>query len=540
MNLPPSDRRAAQLTPDVHPDHSITHRVDSAVRQVVAATTSPHSDPPSFLPQAIATETRRRLQLQALPVATSTIARVSAIAMPDDHAMMADSPGSAPAAPAVSAGHSPVAPLQGRPPRGEAPYFEPPWISRRLALRLAAAEPGNHSPGRDFRAELRDQGTPTNLQPRRNPDNMASTAGVSRQRSAPPSPAATQIHRRSRALAFDDSEFPPGLRPPRLIREHLQYAPTSLEHIVASWNTAHTVEALATLQSQWHDISAEDGAHTFGEFLVRLNENINAKNLAFRQQTSDLLDQIGNDPALRQQVFAISVEATTSCEDRVSHAMVMMQTAARAAHFKQTSFATDAQAVLVQRQFHRLDLLHDMARTIVDETGNGEEELETHLHLLIRHVDALELNGSVPAMEMYFDGCSDVSDERSATIPAEIKQLENEKFAEWLAHSPSWLDYIARTDKARFDYAQDARDTLFDTEFQQRLDARLGDTGLNKNLDPATWADAERVLGKAVSEQMINEINTGLTKDFLAARGNLQLLEKYWPDDECSVTTRAA
>ena len=469
------------------------------------------------------------------------------IAMQRDDATMAELPFAMPAASAASAAsteaatfatassHSPQLPTPWRPPSSDAFDVEPHWLARRAAMQNVLATFGSPPPESGFSAMLRSPSAPINLPPRVDLNIAPPSPGEPPHTPVQRSPASSQRFRRGRVLAFDESQIPAGLRPPRLIRDSMRYAPMALEEIVASWCPTGNSDALTTLQERWRIISTEDGARTFGKFLAKLNKNINTDNLSFRRQTAELLDQLSKDDALRQQVFAISVESTTSCEDRVSHTMVLMQTAARAASFKQTDFATDAQALQVQRQFHRLALLHDIARTIVDETGNGDEELETHLHLLIRHVDALELNGSVPAMDMRFDICSRISEPRSATVPAEIKRQENEQFAGWLAHSPSWLDYIARTDQTRFDTAQKARDTLFETGFQERLDARLADAGLHKADEPAVWDDAELLLGKAVFKEMIDEINSRLTKDFLAARDALHLLEKYWPDDACAV-----
>lgn len=482
MNIPPSDRRAVGSNHEGEQNLLAPQSSASAATHDAAATTPPRDDRPALPSRLMSTERQRRLELHG--------------------------------------------------------YFGSTPI----------AAPENLSPVRASAAALRAWGTPLTLPPEVDLGASPGTAGISPRGAVLSFVAPRQIHRRRRALAFDESHVPPTLIRTRQIRDLLQEIPrpqqdtaVPLEESVASWNTTINSEALATLQSRWSAFSAEDGATSFGRFLVKLNnENMNAESKLFRQQTADLLDQMSNDPQLRQQVFAISVEATTSCQDRVSHAMVMMQGAARTARFMQTEFAGDAGAVLVQRQFHRLDLLHNLAQTIVKETGNGGEELETHLHLLIRHVDALKLTDAVPSMAMFYDGCSRIDGERSAKIPAEIKGQENDKFSGWLMHSPSWLDYIARIDKPRFDAAQEARDTLFETEFQQRLDARLVNTGLNKEDEPAIWADAERGLGTAVHKEMVDEINTGMTRDFLTARGNLHLLDKYWPDHECTVIAHAA
>ena len=491
MNISPSEGRLRELGDEVQLDHLVVAPAASATATdttASTATTPTHADQASLPHRSMSTERQGRLQVRQHPATTLIIT------------------------------------------------------------------PDNLSPGGESGAGLRGQGRLIQRRSHLFTQRTQGLANLSRQDSTSSLPTAIGIAHRRSELLFDENHLPPPLRRTRQIRDDLEdmhdsdddsdatafvfeenvASPIPLEESVADWCTTDSSEALAALQSRWRTISAEDGAAVFGEFLVKLNgDNINAGSKLFRQQTADLLDQIGNDPELRKQVFDISVGATAECEDLVSHTMVIIQTAVRADRFKKTVFATDAEAVLVQRQFHRLDLLHELAQKIVDESNNKKEAIETHLHVMTRHVEALKLTELVPAIAMRWDMCSKVSPERSAEIPGEIKWQENERFAGWLAHSPSWLDYIARNDKPRFDSSQDARDTLFETEFQQRLDTRLGATGLNKN-DAEIWADAERTLGKAVSVEMLDEVNTRLTRDFLVARGNPNLLNKYWPDHECT------
>lgn len=335
---------------------------------------------------------------------------------------------------------------------------------------------------------------------------------------------------------------PSNRRTARMIRDLMQPSPLMLADIATQWSNVGDADNNAELHARWNSFSREGGAQVFSEFLVKLTGTINADNAAFKKQTANLLTQLVDDPALRQQVFAISVDSTTACEDRVSLAFVTMLAAARAAKFRHTTFASDADAVTMQRQFHRLDLLHALARTIVNETHNTNEELETHLHLLTRHVDALQLTGTVPDMQMRWDTCSQVSPARDAAVAPTIKRQENEHFARWLSHSPSWLDYIEREDKARFDAMHEARAALFEQQFQSRLDTRLNETGLNQRDDPAAWADAERAFGKIVAEEITDQLHAGLSIDFLTARGNAHLLEPFWPaaaSDEAALTTHS-
>ena len=399
-----------------------------------------------------------------------------------------------------------------------------PSPMRRLAIQLTATALNTLPRAPSFAAPLQSRSQGQNRSPTDRLPPALDLANIPRLQRSFLSHLASTNHRRARQIG-----------------DTLESPTAALADNVIQWLSAKGSTETAATHARWREIASEGGALAFNNFFARLTspDTVNADNPAFRQQTSALLTQVGDDPVLRQQVFAISVSATTSCEDRVSQVFVTMLAAARAARFNQTHFASDTDAVSMQRQFHRLALLHDLAHTIVTETGNAKEEIETHLHLLLKHVDALALADMIPPMALRFAACASVSAERDATIVPTIKQQENHQFAQWLAQSPSWLGYIERQEKPRFDAASDARDSAFEEQFQSRLDAHLASTGLDKVSDPNAWSDAERVAGKVITSEIMDEVYGALTKDFLAARNGEHLLDAYWPETECTATAHA-
>ena len=332
---------------------------------------------------------------------------------------------------------------------------------------------------------------------------------------------------------------------PRVFRDEMQEmqgrsALPPVGDIVASLIGASTPISNAALAARWHDIGNEDGAAAFGAFLIQLRDTVNADNPEVRRVTVELVKQLTDDPALRAQIFAISVGATETCEDRVSHTLLMMLSTARAATFTQTPFTCDHEAIAVQRQFHRLELLHKLAEDIVGETHNGKEHLETDHYLQVKHGAALKLDGLVPKMDMRWDMCARVTPERDATIVATIKRQENDQFARWLSHSPSWMDYMRVHFETIVDKSREALTEAFDQPFRDRLDEQLRATGLDKAADPAAWSDAERILGKVLSDALTERFNRDLTHDFLDLRGVLYLLQNQWPEEECAPKATAS
>lgn len=334
--------------------------------------------------------------------------------------------------------------------------------------------------------------------------------------------------------------------PPRILNDELQntyalFAPPGahVAELFGNDRDGKTGE-YASMTSRWCEIDKEDGAQAFGAFLVKLRDTVNANNPDVRRLTMELVRQITDDPALREQVFAISVGATDTCEDRVSHTLLQMRAAALASTFRQTHFDGDHAALSVQRQFVRLELLHELAKVIVGETGNSKEHLETDLYLPMKHAQALNLNDMVPSMDMRWAMCARVTPERDATVVATIKRQENDEFVRRLSNADSWLDYVRRHNQPLYDASREQLIDLFDEPYRAELDARLNATGLNKNSNPAAWSDAERILGKVVSDEFTDRINQVLTRDFLDLRGALYLLDSVWPEEECVPKTSSA
>ena len=315
-------------------------------------------------------------------------------------------------------------------------------------------------------------------------------------------------------------------------QDDVQEAP-AIADVIAPWIDNNNAGSHSALMTRWQEIAHEDGAEAFSTFLIRLRETVNADNPHVRQTAMELVKQLSDDPVLRQQIFAISVGATESCEDRVSHTLLMMVAAARAANFSQTHFDYDHQAISVQRQFHRLALLHTLAEEIVGETGNGKEHIETDHYLKVNHADALHLSGLVPTMAMRWATFAKVTPARDDTVVPTIKRQENAEFAQWLAHSPSWLGYVHTQVPPLFDASREKLAEALDQPFQARLDEQLRATGLNKTTDSAAWNDAERILGKTISDQIVDQFNQKLTHDFLDLRGARHLLQPHWPVEEC-------
>ncbi|MBC6243405.1 type III secretion system effector E3 ubiquitin transferase SspH1, partial [Salmonella enterica subsp. enterica serovar Newport] len=98
----------------------------------------------------------------------------------------------------------------------------------------------------------------------------------------------------------------------------------ALHLAVADWLTSAR-EGEAAQADRWQAFGLEDNAAAFSLVLDRLRETENfKKDAGFKAQISSWLTQLAEDAALRAKTFAMATEATSTCEDRVTHALHQM------------------------------------------------------------------------------------------------------------------------------------------------------------------------------------------------------------------------
>ncbi|WP_140320523.1 NEL-type E3 ubiquitin ligase domain-containing protein, partial [Salmonella enterica] len=128
--------------------------------------------------------------------------------------------------------------------------------------------------------------------------------------------------------ALRDITSAPGYSGPRILFDMAgASAPRearALHLAAADWLTSAR-EGEAAQADRWQAFGLEDNAAAFSLVLDRLRETENfKKDAGFKAQISSWLTQLAEDAALRAKTFAMATEATSTCEDRVTHALHQM------------------------------------------------------------------------------------------------------------------------------------------------------------------------------------------------------------------------
>nr|WP_271587248.1 NEL-type E3 ubiquitin ligase domain-containing protein [Bradyrhizobium sp. CCBAU 53415] len=245
---------------------------------------------------------------------------------------------------------------------------------------------------------------------------------------------------------------------------------------------------------------------------------MNYGNEAFRQAVAEDLRQAAVRPRLREQYFELASGANASCEDRITLAWNGMQTARLNADVEEGVYDGRLGELLEHgRVMFRLEALDGIARERVNSlrraNPNAEvDEIEVYLAYQTQLRDALELRHIAP--DMRFMNVSHVTEDDVARAEASVLNQEATEFPDYLAARWQPWESVMRP-IAPEDYAE-MQERLVDAmgiQFQTRLDGRLAEHGLRGD------ADAERVLGAQIRNEIAREIKSAVMHQVLAKLG---------------------
>ncbi|MGY4257943.1 hypothetical protein ACVI1L_005011 [Bradyrhizobium sp. USDA 4516] len=290
-----------------------------------------------------------------------------------------------------------------------------------------------------------------------------------------------------------------------------QLAQQSLHEAAAHW-LADDPAALA----EWQHFADEPGAQDYAQFLERLRGTVNYSIDAFRQAVANDLRQAAANAELREQYFAQASEANTSCEDRVTLHWNGMQTARLNADVKKGLYDNRlGELIQCGRLAFRLEALDEIARDKVNSLARGNpnvDDVEVYLAYQHRLREPLELSHVAP--DMHFLAVSDVSEDDATKALDLVRELEASQFTEYMASRwQPWETVLERIAPDEHTAMQDRVHEAMGEEFQNRLGQRLAEHGLLGD------ADAERVLGAQVRNEIAGEIKREVMDRVLAERG---------------------
>ncbi|SDG85259.1 type III secretion system effector, E3 ubiquitin ligase YopM/NopM family [Bradyrhizobium sp. Rc2d] len=293
----------------------------------------------------------------------------------------------------------------------------------------------------------------------------------------------------------------------------VEVQPRSLQAVAADW-----LEGEPTAMATWQHFAHEAGAADYARFLDRLRGTVSYGNETFRQAVAEDLRQAAVRPRLRKQYFELASGANESCEDRITLAWNGMQTARLNADVEDGVYDGRLGELLQHgRVMFRLEALDGIARERVNSLRRADpdadvDEIEVYLAYQTQLRDPLELRHIAP--DMRFMNVSHVTEDDVASAEVSVRNQEAAEFPDYLATRwQPWESVMRRIAPEDYAAMQERLVDAMGEEFQTRLNRRLAEEGLTGD------ADAERVLGAQIRNEIAREIKSAVMHQVLGKRG---------------------
>ncbi|KRR00053.1 NEL-type E3 ubiquitin ligase domain-containing protein [Bradyrhizobium valentinum] len=298
-----------------------------------------------------------------------------------------------------------------------------------------------------------------------------------------------------------------------MAEEAVEVEPRPLHEVVAHWLEGDTGTVAA-----WQRFAEEPGAQDYARFLDRLRGTVNYGNEAFRQAVAEDVRQAAARPRLREHYFEQALGASDSCEDRITLAWNGMQTARLNADVEDGAYDGRLDELLQHgRVMFRLEALDGIARETVNSLRRADpdadiDDIEVYLAYQTQLRDPLELRHVAP--DMRFLNISHVTEDDVAMAATSVRDQEATGFADYLARRwQPWESVVRRIAPGDHAVMQERLIDAMGEEFDSRLNRRLAEDGLTDD------ADAERVLGAEIRNEIAREIKSAVMHKVLADRG---------------------
>ncbi|EGL4946247.1 E3 ubiquitin--protein ligase, partial [Salmonella enterica] len=234
--------------------------------------------------------------------------------------------------------------------------------------------------------------------------------------------------------ALRDITSAPGYSGPRILFDMAgASAPRearALHLAAADWLTSAR-EGEAAQADRWQAFGLEDNAAAFSLVLDRLRETENfKKDAGFKAQISSWLTQLAEDAALRAKTFAMATEATSTCEDRVTHALHQMNNVQLVHNAEKGEYDNNLQGLVsTGREMFRLEKLEQIAREKAGTLALADD-VEVYLAFQNKLKESLELTSVTSEMRFFDVSGVTVSDLQAAEL--QVKTAENSGFSKWI------------------------------------------------------------------------------------------------------------
>ncbi|HAU3360302.1 TPA: SPI-1 type III secretion system effector E3 ubiquitin transferase SlrP [Salmonella enterica subsp. salamae] len=290
-----------------------------------------------------------------------------------------------------------------------------------------------------------------------------------------------------------------------------------LHEAVQGWLTFHEDEDV----NKWRAFEAEANAAAFSRFLDYLGDTQNTRHPDFKAQVSAWLMRLADDSALRETAFIIAMDATISCEDRVTLTYHQMQEATLVYDAERGAFDSHlAELIMAGREIFRLEQIESLAREKVKRLF-FIDEIEVFLGFQNQLRESLSL--TTMTRDMRFYNVSGITESDLDEAEIRIKIAENSDFHKWFALWGPWHKVLERIAPEEWREMMDKRAEYIETdEYQSRVNAELEALGIAG--DP----DAERMTGMRIMEEINQTLFTEIMENILMKKEVSSLMSAYW------------
>lgn len=273
--------------------------------------------------------------------------------------------------------------------------------------------------------------------------------------------------------------------------------------------------------NKWRAFEAEANAAAFSSFLDYLGDTQNTRHPDFKAQVSAWLMRLADDSALRETAFIIAMDATISCEDRVTLTYHQMQEATLVHDAERGAFDSQlAELIMAGREIFRLEQVESLAREKVKRLF-FIDEIEVYLGFQNQLRESLSL--TTMTRDMRFYNVSGITESDLDEAEIRIKIAENRDFHKWFALWGPWHKVLERIAPEEWREMMDKRAEYIETdEYQSRVNAELEALGI------ASDPDAERMTGMRIMEEINQTLFTEIMENILMKKEVSSLMSAYW------------
>ena len=232
-----------------------------------------------------------------------------------------------------------------------------------------------------------------------------------------------------------------------LIASENQQQNQPLAETIAKW---YPEEGKPNIITTWKNFANEENSQAFADFMNRLHKSTQSN--ALKPSVLLLLSKLVESSSLRINVFAVTFDATTSCDDRVSLTWNYVQKAVAVHEAERGSYDKDlSQLIKIAKELFCLEQLELIASKKVKELVNPDI-IEVYLAYQNRLAKSLSL--STAQGGMLFGGLSGVTPEDLNSAEQTVKNQLRLEFIPWFNCWGPWHAVMSRIASEAFEQAK--------------------------------------------------------------------------------------